>query len=86
MQFIPGMIVKSDAGRDQQRYYVVVAVEGGFVYIADGRRRKVEKPKRKNPRHLKATRMAVGPAEIDTNQKLRRVLREYNEAAAPVAE
>ena len=86
MQFIPGMIVKSDAGRDQQRYYVVVAVEGGFVYIADGRRRKVEQPKRKNPRHLKATRTVAGPAEIDTNQKLRRVLRDYNEAAAPVAE
>ncbi len=86
MQFIPGMIVKSDAGRDQPGYYVVIAVEDGFVYIADGRRRKVEKPKRKNPRHLKATKTVVGSMEIDTNQKLRRVLRGYQETAAPVAE
>lgn len=79
MRMEPGMIVKSDAGHDQERFYVIVAVEEGWAYIADGKRRKVERPKRKNPRHLKPTSLRVDLSEADTNQKLRRILHGLNE-------
>jgi len=49
-----GQVVQSKAGRDEGIYYVVIGLEKdfSFVYLADGNRRKVEKPKKKNPRHL----------------------------------
>lgn len=35
---VVGSIVKSAAGRDKNRFFVVLALEdGGFAYIADGR-------------------------------------------------
>ena len=73
-----GTIVYSKSGHDAHRFYVVVEKSGGWVYIADGRRRKREKPKRKSPRHLAKTAKQVALSEVDTDQKLRRLLWEYN--------
>ena len=36
-----GTIVYSKSGHDAHRFYVVVEKSGGWVYIADGRRRKL---------------------------------------------
>ena len=53
-----GSIVRSVAGRDAKRIFAIVAVEadsgeaGGYVWLADGRLHKLEKPKRKKLRHL----------------------------------
>lgn len=49
-----GRLVCSTRGRDSGRFYLVVGSESGTkVYVANGEERKVEKPKRKNLRHLK---------------------------------
>jgi ribosomal protein L14E/L6E/L27E len=54
-----GMIVTSRAGRDAGDRYVVVGVaEGETVLVADGRKRGVGRPKRKNVKHL----VVHGPA------------------------
>ena len=73
-----GTIVYSKSGHDAHRFYVVVEKSGGRGYIADGRRPKLEKPKRKNPRHLAKTAKQVALSEVDTDQKLRRLLWDYN--------
>ena len=49
-----GSICYSTAGRDRGRYFIVVGMEDGFAYIADGKLRKIEKPKKKKLMHLKA--------------------------------
>ena len=43
----PGSIVRPTAGQDQDRYFVVQSVEGCWVQLSDGRKRKLEHPKRK---------------------------------------
>lgn len=48
-----GQIVQSTAGRDRDGYYVVVALEGGFAWVADGVKRTVRRPKRKNVKHVR---------------------------------
>lgn len=55
-----GTIVRSMAGRDAKRIFVVVAVEadsavdgGGYVWLAGRRLRPLERPKRKKLRHLR---------------------------------
>lgn len=73
-----GTIVKSKSGHDKDSFYVVVRVEDEFCYIADGRRRKVEAPKRKSEKHLQATLQKAEPCEYETNKQLRRRLWDLN--------
>ena len=40
----PGSIVSPTAGQDQDRYFVVQSVEGCWVQLSDGRKRKLELP------------------------------------------
>jgi len=49
----PGQVVRSTAGRDRGRYYVVIRrLNERFVAVADGRARRSAWPKKKNVRHL----------------------------------
>ena len=45
-----GQFVISKAGHDKGTVYVIVAEEGEFVYLTDGRLKKPDKPKKKRPR------------------------------------
>ena len=44
-------IVCSLAGRDKGQFYYVVDVNGGNILVADGKGRRLDKLKRKNPKH-----------------------------------
>ena len=46
------MFARSLAGHDKGRLYVVLAQEGDFVLLADGKNRPAEKPKRKKTKHV----------------------------------
>ena len=48
-----GSIAYSKSGRDSGSYYLIVGLEGEFAYIADGRIRKLAKPKKKKLKHLR---------------------------------
>lgn len=78
MQIVKGMIVKSLSGHDKYRYYLVIFLESGFALIADGKRRSLEKPKRKNLKHLQPTRTIVDTSLYRTDKSLRNLLREWN--------
>ena len=52
MSMTKGSIVLANAGRDQNGVFFVVGEADGFVLLADGKRRKLEHPKRKNPVHI----------------------------------
>ena len=71
-----GTIVKAKAGRDKENFFVVVKTEDGFAYIADGKRRKVENPKKKNPLHLSLTKTVLSDS-VDTNRKIRNALHKF---------
>lgn len=51
--FSPGQLVKSKAGRDKDRLFIIIGItDDQYVTIVDGNLRRVEKPKRKKIRHL----------------------------------
>ncbi len=75
MEIKIGSIVRACAGRDKDSYFVAVDLHDGFVKIADGRKRKLEKPKVKNIKHISPTHMAADVGEL-TNRKLRKLLNE----------
>jgi ribosomal protein L14E/L6E/L27E len=72
-----GTVVKSTSGHDKGSFYVIVGYDGEKPLIADGRRRKLEKPKAKNPKHISKTNTVTGVTEL-TNKKLRAVLHSFN--------
>ena len=80
-----GMVVKSMAGHDSGSYYAVMRVDNGYAYIADGKLRKVESPKKKNTLHLQKTKAVIDVTDI-TNKKLRTALAVFNREAENIAE
>ena len=71
-------LVKSIAGHDKNSWYALVKQESsGFVYIADGRRRKLNQPKKKNIKHIEITSKFI-TLEYYTDKQLRKALWEYN--------
>ena len=61
-------IVLSLNGREAGKPVVVLAVEGEYLLIADGRSRRAEKPKRKKAKH---TRLIVSSGGTRVSEKLR---------------
>jgi ribosomal protein L14E/L6E/L27E len=59
MELEPGQLVKSLAGRDKDKHYLVVGFLGNRVLLADGRSRPLQKMKKKNSKHLQPYRCAV---------------------------
>lgn len=78
-------IVRSAAGRDAGRLFFVLSAEGEFAIIANGRERRIEKPKRKKLKHLRyvvtrADRVTerLKNDEKVSNSELRKALAEYS--------
>jgi ribosomal protein L14E/L6E/L27E len=60
-----GRVVRSKAGRDEGKYFVVIALDGDeFALVADGERRGVEKPKRKRLKHLFVTEETISGLQL----------------------
>lgn len=73
----PGRIVCSKAGRDKGCFMVVVRVNDKRVYVADGKHRRLDNPKPKNPLHLAVTATTIDIENMSTNKLLTSALREY---------
>jgi ribosomal protein L14E/L6E/L27E len=76
MQVQKGMVVRATAGKEQNGFYLVVALEDGFAFLADGKRRTLAQPKRKNIRHIALT-STIWDLDGLTDREVRRRLHEY---------
>ncbi|MDR2665138.1 MAG: KOW domain-containing RNA-binding protein [Oscillospiraceae bacterium] len=86
-------IVVSRNGRDRGKKFFIVGLDGGeYALLADGRGRRIEKPKRKKARHVVLdfrnrdgrTAVKLRNGERVTNSELRKAIAEY--AAARTAD
>ncbi len=60
MDISPGQIVKSCAGRDKDKYFVVLEIiDDDYILLSDGDIRKIEKPKKKKIKHVKASQHKI---------------------------
>ena len=55
MEIKVGSVVRSKAGRDKGDFFIVLAMDGDYVYMANGELRKVDQPKKKKLKHLQGT-------------------------------
>jgi len=74
-------IVISINGRDAGKRFIVIETDGEYSLIADGKGRRLEKPKRKKNKHLKFENRAddfiaekLQEGEKTTNNEIRRFL------------
>ena len=81
MEWKPGTVVRNAGGHDVG-FFAVVSFDAKFVYIANGKSRLLEKPKKKNPKHLKPTRTVLDMTSITTDRKLREALWPFNYGGA----
>jgi ribosomal protein L14E/L6E/L27E len=79
-----GQVVFSKSGRDKSLPFIVVAVDGDYVYLADGRLRLLEKPKKKKKMHVQICNDIIEEikAKLDNNlylndSDLRKALKPY---------
>ena len=83
MELEIGNIVISTMGRDKGLYFIVVGIEGNYVYLVDGSVRKVDKPKKKKVKHIELTTLHDEKIEMKvknkhkiSNQDIKKALRE----------
>jgi ribosomal protein L14E/L6E/L27E len=78
MELQKGLVVRSTAGHDKGGFFVILAVEGGSAVICDGRRRPLQKAKRKNKIHLRPTNTVLPEQSMETNRAIRRALAPFD--------
>ncbi len=78
MDITVGTIAYSKAGHDKHNMFIVLKVENGYAYIADGDTRKAEKPKKKKLIHLQKTNYVYeNISENIENFEIRRIIAQH---------
>lgn len=76
-----GQLVRSLAGRDKGQTYLVVGCDEDWILVADGRKRSIRNPKKKNSRHLQISHkvaadiMAKAGDQKITDEEIREQIR-----------
>ena len=90
MEIAPANIVRSSAGHDKGKLFVVLAAEGEYLLLADGKYRKAAAPKRKKRKHVQLLSAAenrlsekIMSNEELTDRELRRTLAVFRDEAQP---
>ena len=69
-----GQIVCSKKGRDKDYFLVIVSESKDYVFVCDGKERPLERPKKKNVKHLSFTSTVLEADCFKTNKQLRKSL------------
>ena len=77
MEIQKGSVVRSKAGRDKGIVFMVLSLDEDSAYIADGKKRKIEDPKRKKLKHLQGYNDILNIEGEITNSKVRKALAVY---------
>ena len=75
MEWKNGMVVRSLGGRDKDRLLCVLGEEKNRVLVCDGKERPIERPKRKNPKHLAPTKNSLTAEQMRSNRAIKQALK-----------
>lgn len=79
MESSKGLIVRSIAGHDKGEFQVIIEYNEKYVFICDGKKRPLEKPKRKNLKHLQLTSKILSENQLFANKLIREALKRYRQ-------
>ncbi len=72
-----GQVAKSIAGHDKGCFLTVLEVSPPFALVCDGKRRPLERPKRKKLFHLAFTSTVLPEEALKTNRQIRTALNSF---------
>ena len=81
MEWKRGQVVRSLAGHDQGSFLTVLEAAPPYAVVADGKRRPLERPKRKKLFHLAPTSQVLPEEALKTNRQIRAALRSFEQAS-----
>lgn len=78
-----GMLAVSKAGHDRGTTYVIIGEENEYVYLADGQVRGVDKPKKKNKKHIQVIKkmQMEKPEDGFVDLEIKRTIKMFQEGA-----
>lgn len=78
-----GMLAVSKAGHDSKTTYVIIGEDDEYVYLADGKIRTVDRPKKKNKKHIQVIRKVQmeKPDDGFKDLEIKKAIKEYQEEA-----
>ena len=79
MEWKRGQIIRSTAGHDKGDFQVILEVLAPYAVVCDGKRRALEKPKKKKFLHMAPTQTVVPEDCLVTNRQIRNALRPFRE-------
>ncbi len=74
-----GRIVLSTSGRDKGKYLAVINCDKNYVFVADGKERRLEHLKRKNIKHISITDHTLQKDQFKTNKSLKKAIAVYKD-------
>lgn len=76
-----GQVARSLAGHDKGSFLTVLEAAPPYALVCDGKRRPLERPKRKKLFHLAFTGTVLPEEALKTNRQIRAALRPFRERA-----
>ena len=80
LPLLAGRVARSTAGRDQGRPFLVIKeLDDDFVLMADGSLRKLDRPKKKRRKHLRALDLCLADRELQSieDHQIRKLLEPF---------
>lgn len=72
-----GMLARSKAGHDKGQLYLITDIDPVYVYLADGKTRRLSKPKKKKQKHIRLIRKQYDTEGLD-DAAVKRIIKEYD--------
>lgn len=79
-----GMFATSKAGHDKGKLYIIIEEDAEYVYLADGRLRPVDMPKKKKKKHIQLIKkinpniyVTIEENRQISNEEVKRAIKEY---------
>lgn len=79
-----GMFATSKAGHDKGKLYIIIKEEEEYVYLADGRLKPVDVPKKKKKKHIQIIKktaenicLLIEEKKQISNEEVKRAIKEY---------
>lgn len=73
-----GMVVRSLAGHDKTQLFVIISVDGEYVYLADGKCKTMDHLKKKKKKHVQPTNYideSISNSERIENSTIRKLIK-----------
>lgn len=81
-----GQIVLSTAGHDKDELFIIIEMNDDYVFLSDGKCRRLESPKKKKKKHVQITHMIAELIRVKlinsekiTNADIRNGLKEFRQ-------